>query len=278
MVANTSDNNFRLQVLNTSSVFATDSTLESATSGGTVITIDQSITNTWARVFTVGTGTTLNNATIKPMLTVASDSGFPYEPYKGTTTTVDLGQTVYSGSLNVTTGVLTIDYGLANFSNGDWSIAGNPLSTYLNHYVYEQNSLGGVIEPNQSNEITKAICSYLPSTSRSLMGSSSTETIGIFQYHQGTTNRLRISFPRESQYSTSANVMEWINSLSEPFVIAYPLKDKITVQLTPTQVNTLLGQNNVWADSGDVEVTYKANASLTIEEIINAITSLGGNV
>ena len=72
--------------------------------------------------------------------------------------------------------------------------------------------------------------------------------------------------------------MEWINSLSEPFVIAYPLKDKITVQLTPTQVNTLLGQNNVWADSGDVEVTYTANASLTIEEIINAITSLGGNV
>ena len=48
--------------------------------------------------------------------------------------------------------------------------------------------------------------------------------------------------------------MEWINSLSEPFVIAYPLKDKITVQLTPIQVNTLLGQNNVWVDSGEVEV------------------------
>ena len=35
--------------------------------------------------------------------------------------------------------------------------------------------------------------------------------------------------------------------------VVYPLSTPITVQLTPTQVEQLLGANNVWADTGDVE-------------------------
>lgn len=38
--------------------------------------------------------------------------------------------------------------------------------------------------------------------------------------------------------------------------VVYPLATPITVQLTPTQVEQLLGQNNVWADTGDVEVKF----------------------
>ena len=36
------------------------------------------------------------------------------------------------------------------------------------------------------------------------------------------------------------------------------LATPITYQLTPQEVTTLLGQNNIWADAGDVEVTYYA--------------------
>ena len=39
--------------------------------------------------------------------------------------------------------------------------------------------------------------------------------------------------------------------------VVYELATPITYQLTPTQVNSLLGQTNLWADTGDVgDVRY----------------------
>lgn len=42
------------------------------------------------------------------------------------------------------------------------------------------------------------------------------------------------------------------------------LATPITIDLTPTEVKTLLGENNVWADSGEVEVTYKTIKGATV--------------
>ena len=53
------------------------------------------------------------------------------------------------------------------------------------------------------------------------------------------------------------------------FVI--PLATPQTYQLTPTEVKTLLGSNNVWADSGDVTIEYYADTKLYIDK------KLGGN-
>lgn len=53
--------------------------------------------------------------------------------------------------------------------------------------------------------------------------------------------------------------------------VVYKLATPITVQLTPTEVKTLLGTNNVWADSGDVEVTYKADIQKYIDKQISAV-------
>ena len=50
------------------------------------------------------------------------------------------------------------------------------------------------------------------------------------------------------------------------------------IQLTPTEVNTLLGANNIWSESGTVEVEYRADSTLAYEELANAIISLGGNI
>ena len=41
-------------------------------------------------------------------------------------------------------------------------------------------------------------------------------------------------------------------------------------------VTTLNGENHIWADVGDVDVTYKADIPLTIENLKNRITALEG--
>ena len=38
--------------------------------------------------------------------------------------------------------------------------------------------------------------------------------------------------------------------------ISYQLATPITYTLTPQQINTLIGTNNIWSDAGDVTVTY----------------------
>ena len=101
-----------------------------------------------------------------------------YHAYTGNTYTIALGDTYYGGSLDVTTGVLTV--------------------THANIASYAGESIN---EP--------WICS---------------EAV----YSEGATP------PTGSQ-------------------VVYPLATPITVQLTPTQVEQLLGQNNVWCDTGDVE-------------------------
>ena len=41
-------------------------------------------------------------------------------------------------------------------------------------------------------------------------------------------------------------------------LLAYPLATPIVYQLTPTQINNLLGLNNLYSDTGDLSVKYKS--------------------
>ena len=45
----------------------------------------------------------------------------------------------------------------------------------------------------------------------------------------------------------------------------------IEIDLTPTEVKSLLGDNNVWSDSGTVDVEYRADTSLVINKILEAL-------
>ena len=49
--------------------------------------------------------------------------------------------------------------------------------------------------------------------------------------------------------------------------LVYELAEPITIQLTPNQVNSLYGVNNLWADSGDTEVEYRADTKLFVERL-----------
>ena len=54
-----------------------------------------------------------------------------------------------------------------------------------------------------------------------------------------------------------------------------PLTNKLTYQLTPTEVKTLLKNNNIWTDVGPVSVEYPADTKLYIDgKIAEAIAAL----
>lgn len=49
--------------------------------------------------------------------------------------------------------------------------------------------------------------------------------------------------------------------------VVYKLAEPIYYPLTPTEIKTLLGQNNIWADCGNVSVEYRADTRLYIEKL-----------
>lgn len=57
----------------------------------------------------------------------------------------------------------------------------------------------------------------------------------------------------DTDYSDASTFQTAMNGV----YLVYPLATPITYQLTPTEVTTLLGMNNIWADTGDVKVWYK---------------------
>ena len=49
--------------------------------------------------------------------------------------------------------------------------------------------------------------------------------------------------------------------------VVYPLNEPFTVQLTPETLSTLLGANNIWADTGDTTVNYRADTTMYIDKL-----------
>ena len=72
------------------------------------------------------------------------------------------------------------------------------------------------------------------------------------------------------------NVDDLVTSLSGTQLVYALTKDSITTYpLTPTEIKTLLGQNNIWANTGDVSVEYRADVKLYInKKIAEAISAL----
>ena len=50
--------------------------------------------------------------------------------------------------------------------------------------------------------------------------------------------------------------------------VVYKLATPLTYQLSPQEVETLKGQNHVWSDAGDVDLTYVADTKLYIDNKI----------
>ena len=159
------------------------------------------------------------------------------------TTTVNLGRTVYGGTLDVVSGVLTVDKGFATFdgssdeqyTTGSYDMA---FRTYLPNDLKpttNNRELAGLVS-NQMTEVTQA---------------STWGTVGTCAL---IANANQLYFKLADELTDISELRTYL--ASNPLQIVYPLADPQTYSLTGQEISTLLGENNVWADSGDIEITY----------------------
>lgn len=180
-------------------------------------------------------GTTYNNDV--SINNPATDTA--YHAYTGQTATIDLGQTVYGGSLNVGTGLLTITHVDVDLGSVTWNYENDYAYFYHNFTDAKQIDTTGIL-PNMLCEIYKVIAT----TNQNGWKNASNNSIGF------RTQRTHMCV-KDTSYTDPTTFQ---NAVSGNKVI-YELATPQTYQLTPAQVTQIL-ENNVWADSGDSEVDF----------------------
>ena len=165
-----------------------------------------------------------------------------YHAYDGDTYTTALGRTVYGGTLDVVTGELVVDRAMVDLSTLTWSgSSGIKLST----------DIANVVKAPSANNIPANIVAEKYATSAVAPISANDGKIGIEA--TGTRGRIQCG-----------------SSETPSGMLCYELATPQTYQLTPTEVDLLLGQNNLWTDCGSVEVTYKADVGLYIDKKLSS--------
>lgn len=152
-----------------------------------------------------------------------SSSATSYEPYTNT---------VYGGTLDLATGVLTAETGMTVFD-------GSSDETWTMHSITE-GTLFRTQEPkrvdeNIYNNRTKYYCnSYSPSYGRNEYGIS------------GAASGRNVDFVNNNFSTLDA----WRENLAEnPIQFAYPLSTPASIQLDPVTIESLIGDNTIWSDT-----------------------------
>lgn len=202
-------------------------------------------------------GTTYNNdISINYPSTATS-----YEAYNGHTYTIDLDGTRYGGELDVINGVLKSNYKIVNAKNLGWSYFSTTNACYASC-----SDTDATITPEYPTGKRPIYCNIAKDNETSAIQENQVQW-------GGATNNKNLNI--KNTYTTS--LADWQNYIAENDVmIAYAI-EPIIIQLTPTQVKSLLGSNNVWADTGDInECVYRRDMSSTIDDIIARLEALEG--
>ena len=202
--------------------------------------------NCYAIHFNAGTaygGTYKNNISINTPSSVKA-----YLQYKGQATTENyinaFGNGLYGGTLNIETGVLTVTHSIVDLGTLTW-IAGASDTSGI--YTMRSSDIVNIIEkPSSSSIVADIICSayktengddaYLKKIGISIL---STGAISVYDERYNTGDS-------PSAFTTAMDGVQ----------LVYKLVNPVTYNLTSYEIKTLIGQNNIWTDVGEVTVSY----------------------
>ena len=225
----------------------------------------------------VPANTTVDNVTIYPMVRLASDTNSKYIPYNreictfdtdraenlinlevaitatggggtpdspiaingfsacnlsvnGTTETIPFGQTIYGGSLNVGSGVLTVTHGYVDLGGLTWVVGSGGATRFV--------ATTTTPTPKATGEII-ADC-LQTATNVQIYNGSVDKAIAIH-----TNNTI---WARDTDYTVATDFQ---NAMLGHYAV-YELATPTTIQLDSKQIQSIIGTNNIYADTGDI--------------------------
>ena len=168
--------------------------------------------------------------------------------------TVPLGQTVYGGSLDVVTCVLTIDRITKTFT-------GDSSETWTKYHQTAENCI--TFRTPMTDKAMVELSTICDKFNNIKNCWTLPNEYGVFSDHK--SQNLLFFRPFTDDITEVAQWRSWL--AENNITICYKLAEPQTVQLTPQELQTLLGANNIWNNTGDTSVTYRRDIELALEEV-----------
>lgn len=183
------------------------------------------------------------------MVTAVDNEDFTYEPFQGTTTSInwtDTIENIYGGYVDLVTGELVQSYhcyqitGQETFTNSG--------SNWVTAYVSPQGM--------QASLVKNGFCTHYPYSPYTK------DAIGVMFNEHTITFDQRIG---DATYWKNFCTEQYNNGT--PVTLVYEIKTPFTVAtLSPTQLSTLKGQNNFWSNADYVEIEYELTETFDIQK------------
>ena len=211
--------------------------------GGREFTITEPM-DLYARIYVQPAAGAVNQ-TWFPMICLADDFA-TWTPSEAEVEDITLPTTVYGGTLDVTKGILTVDRGFVTWNGTEeWTLSGGKK---VRCNIYALQSL--IKRPASASEVLEGLqASYLTAQTDN---STYQGTIGISCQTNGV-----VGITLTGEATTVDAVKAYL--AEHPLQVVYPLATPQTYTLTSTEVKTLLGENRIYADAGQVTVQYRVD-------------------
>lgn len=158
-----------------------------------------------------------------------------YAPYNGRTYTIQLGDTIYGGELDVVTGELTVTHGEVDLGALSWTMSDG---------FFRANDLTTTIKkPINNQTMVNAISSIYP--------------IMTWEAINTTDTAIAVSIAGQMIVADPniASVSDFVSAVSRQTLV-YELAEPQTIQLTPQQIRLLEGVNNLSCNTGELNIEY----------------------
>lgn len=176
-----------------------------------------------------------------------------FEAFDGHTYTTALGRTVYGGEVEQVGGSLTDKYAMLDLGTLNWAYrtSGSFVTPYFNTNVRSFKRLGPF-----GTTVHNLVCSQYKTVARN-----ATDFVNGTICADGDANYVWEVQIKDDRFTDATAFKEAMSGVQ----LCYELATPQTYQLTPTEIDLLHGQNNLWSD-GEIEVEYNADIQLYIEK------------
>ena len=169
------------------------------------------------------------------------------------TVTIQLDQTVYGGSLNLTTGELTVTHKGIDMGGLTWNYDAGTTRFYSGVISDIDAPSGDVVADVITEQFKATYASGQPAREDGTIAISVSGAAWVYNTSSGTD---KTAFA----------------SLVDGHMMVYKLAAPTTIQLTPDQLTMLKGYNRLSSDGGgDITLTYKADRLAAIEAALAAL-------
>lgn len=176
----------------------------------------------------------------------------PYVPPR--TASVDFGQTIYGGTVDLTRGELVVDRTMMDLGALTWEKVNGTTSQY--------DYFKAMFSPLGVGSTGDVLCSqYVGSSGINASGGGDKEVRIV----NGREVRIRdLSYNDAATFKTAMSGVQLVYELATP----------VTYTLTPAELELFKGVNNISADAGQVTVTYRQDIYTALNNKINELQAL----